>query len=351
MAEIRPLAPADLPAVQSLLLANLAGWPHDEKFLSSTLLDHPWADDEMTSRVAIDERGEVIGFVGAQVKRMVVNDRPIRGVCCSHLVLDRDHRLGAAGALLLRHLLSGGQDLTWTESATDLVVRMWRAFGGHVDHARACDWMLVLRPVRWSGRALGAIARRQELNRHVFPVGSIPFQALGPRFARRAFPVLPEGILGEDATSAEIVECLPSVARTVRLRVAYDEAHLSALFEQIESNVGALVRRIVRRRGHPIGWYAYQPAAGGASRVLNISADPREAGIVLGELVAHARAQGVSVIAGRVEPHLHEALSYRLPSLGFARQPVLHAKDPELRAMLASKASLLTRLDSEWFVP
>jgi hypothetical protein len=42
-------------------------------------------------------------------------------------------------------------------------------------------------------------------------------------------------------------------------------------------------------------------------------------------------------------------LRRRLAILGFARQPVIHSRDPELLATLGTAGSLLTRLDSEWF--
>jgi hypothetical protein len=36
--------------------------------------------------------------------------------------------------------------------------------------------------------------------------------------------------------------------------------------------------------------------------------------------------------------------------IGFARQPVIHVRDPEVHALLSTDASLLTHLDGEWYV-
>ena len=135
----------------------------------------------------------------------------------------------------------------------------------------------------------------------------------------------------------------------MRLVVDYDEEHLDHLFSQVESFWGPAVRRLVRRGERPIGWYAYVPRPGGTSRVLHLAAIEREVDTVLAELVAHAKAQGSAVLTGRGEPHLMEPLSRRFAVFGLARRPILHTNNPELAAVLATDASLLTRLDGEVF--
>jgi hypothetical protein len=351
MAEIRPFDREDLPGVATLVRTILPQWMADDEipgFLVQTLIDDPWSDEGLPPLVATGDGGEILGFVGSQVRRFRFGDRDLRGVCPSHLVVVQDGRAGAAGALLLRRLLSAGQDFTFSDTASDEVVRIWRTFGGHLDAARSCDWMIVLRPVRWLGGVTGAVVRRRSLGRERVPVGALPFQAAGRRIVRRAFPDLDAEVSGEDAASAAIVEHLPELTGGVKLRPAYDEPFLDHLFAQIESQLGRPVRRLVRRGERPIGWYAYT-VEGGVARVLQISAAEREVDSVLGELLLHAREQRTAVVSGRLEPHLLTPLRRRLAVLGFARQPVIHTRDPELLAALGSDDSLLSRLDSEWF--
>src|ERR1700752_1632617 len=198
MTEIRPFEGADLGAVSALLKRHLPGWTHSEGFLARTLVDSAWADPDLPSLVAVDDHGDIVGFIGAQVRRLQFDDRELRGVCCGHLTVAADRGAGHAGALLLRRLLSGTQDLTWTDSPTDAGVRMWHAFGGHLDHPRACDWMLVLRPLRWTGEVVAAVARRSAV-REAMPVAALPVQASGSRFLARALPRSPAGVAGEEA--------------------------------------------------------------------------------------------------------------------------------------------------------
>jgi hypothetical protein len=349
MTDIRPLEKADLPTVAELLRAHLAEWRLSESVLAGIMLDYPWADPEIPSLVAVDEGGKVIGFVGSHVRRMRFDGEPIRAVVATHVVVAPDSRAGATGAHLLGQVMRGPQELSFSDSATDAVMAIWRTFGGYVDYARVCDWMLVLRPVRWVGGMVGALARRRSVRRGQVPVGGMPVQAAGRRLASRAHPQTPPDVVGEDATAAAIVEQLPKITGRLRLIVDYDAEHLDHLFEQVEAFWGPCTRRLVRRGERPIGWYAYVPKAGGVSRVLHFAAFQRETDSVLGELVDHARAQGSAVLTGRGEPHMMEPLNRRFAVFGLARRPILHTHDPELAAVLARDASLLTRLDGEVF--
>jgi hypothetical protein len=81
--------------------------------------------------------------------------------------------------------------------------------------------------------------------------------------------------------------------------------------------------------------------------VLHLAAPERAVDGVLADLIDHASAAGSAVLTGRAEPHLEEPLRKRLAALGFAWQPVIRARDPELAAALSTGASLLTRRDGE----
>jgi hypothetical protein len=326
--------------------AHLAGWNDDEEFLAATALEHPWADPDTPSLVATED-GRVVGWIAAAARRLRFGDREIRGVCCSHLVVDPASRSSAAGALLLSRLLSGPQELTWSDSANDPVLRMWRVYGGHIDHSRACDWMLVLRPLRWLGGIAAALPRRGAASRELVPVAAFPFQALGAR--RGADSNGGADVAGEDVGPAEIAENWSALTAKRRISLDYDKAFLDQLFMLIAGRNGPLTVRLVRRGGTPIGLYVCIPGRGGGLRVLHLSGREREIPAVMDELVEHARAQGVRFLFGRLEPHLDAPVRERLAAIGLARRPIVHSRDPELLAALQTDAALLTRLDSEWF--
>jgi hypothetical protein len=245
-----------------------------------------------------------------------------------------------------------GQDITFSDTANPDVARMWHTFGGHVDHARSCDWMVVLRPLRWGRHLATDAVMRRDLGRGQVPVGALPFQALRQNGGRWAFPPPQKGVTGTDVDSAVIVERLGELTRGRKLWVDYDKEFLDHLFGLIGSRFGEVRLRLVTRGDRAIGWYAYVPNRSRVSRILHLLVGDRDedADAVLADLVAHNREQGAAVLAGRHEPHLTRVLQPRFPVLGFSQRPVIHSHDSKLLAMLGTSGSVLTRLDGEWFV-
>jgi hypothetical protein len=82
--------------------------------------------------------------------------------------------------------------------------------------------------------------------------------------------------------------------------------------------------------------------------VIHVAADQRRIDAVFGELLADARERGCVAMSGRLDPHLEDPLRTRAAAVGFARRTLLHSRDPEVAAVLASSSSLLTQLDGEW---
>jgi hypothetical protein len=346
MHSIRHLEARDLPGVVALMRAHLPPPVHDEAFLASSLLEPPEADPETPSLVAVDEQGAIVGFLAGPARRLSLDGRPLRAVCCSHLVVAESARTSATGVQLMRRLLAGPQDLSFTDSANDAAARLWRALGGHLDHSRSLDWMLVLRPGRLLGSIAAAALRRGPLRRSL-PVDAVPAQVVGRRLLPRAFPALDPSVEGAPASAAEIVEALPAASGRIRLRGDHSVEYLERAFYYLRER-HELVTRIVRQAGRPIGWYAYVTRPGAAGRAIHVSADQRRIDAVFGELLGDARERGCAAMSGRLEPHLERSLRDRAAAAGFARRTVFHARDPEVAAILASSSSLLTQLDGEW---
>jgi hypothetical protein len=341
---IRPLDRADLPRVRELVHAHMDAFTRPQSFMEATLLDDPWARDPARALVGVDG-DEIVGFIGAQERRMSFDGSPITGVNVSQFVVAPEHRTGGVAIRLLRELFGGGQDLTWAEGAPEAVTRMWRLLGGDVDHARNCDWMVVLRPGRWL-RRVASVALVRGLPRDLLPVAAVPGHTLSPKAGRRLQRPSLNGVNAHDAPGGEIADALPALTKGVRVRVAYDEAHLDHMLRHWGTTAGDIVSRLVARGDRPIGWYVYAPLRGQAGRLVYLSAVEREAGTVLAEMFAHARGSGGIALGGRLEPHLAEPLRAWRPVLGFGSRPVFHTKDAELRAALASTASVLSELDS-----
>lgn len=353
----RPLESADLDEVAVLLKARLPGGPwREDTFLRRSLVDSPEADPELPSLVAIGADGRIVGFIAAQARNYMLRDRPVRGVLCSHLVVASE-QAGTAAALLLRGLLSGPQDFTFTDTAIDPVARAWQRLGGIPDPGRSTDWMLSLGPGRFALRpfhsaraAARAKAAGEEAWRRIVPIAALPLQAAGPAVVSSAYPEPEQDVDDRVASAAEIAAGAAAFSRGTALRPDHGEAALAHAFDLIERTTGnPLVRRMVFRAGTPVGWYAYEQRPDRTARALLLDAPERESDAVLANLVATAQAAGNAILFGRTEPHLIEPLGRRLPALGFARRPLLHSRDADVALLLTTPASRLSLLDGEWW--
>src|SRR3954462_12807020 len=126
-ARIRPLARDDVPDVAALLRAHMPAPPARDlvRFLEATVFEDPWADPELPSLVA-EHGGALAGLIARQPRRLELDGEPLYAACCSHLTVAPEHRTGALAARLARMALDGPQRLTYSDAASDLVVRLWR---------------------------------------------------------------------------------------------------------------------------------------------------------------------------------------------------------------------------------
>jgi hypothetical protein len=355
MSDVRPLDSADIPAVADLFRVamgpeNQLSRPWLADFLRETLFHTPWLDPEVPSLVATGEDGSIRGFIASNVRHVMVDGKRLRAACCAHLVVDENARSRALGPQLLGRYMGGPQDLTFTDTATEVVARMWRSFGGRADGQRSTGWMLVLRPGPWAV----AVARARVQGRRapgLATVPALPFHIGGSRLTGHVAPEAGPPVETQPLSAAALVEHKAAVLKGVRVHVDYDEPYVTWLFARLDAlyATSVVVRRLVRIGGKPVGWFVYVHDPGGPGRVLQIASRERDNDFVVEALVSDARERGVTVLAGRLEPGIAEPLRRRWAVLGFDARTLVHAPDQAVLEAVTTGPSLLTRLDGEWW--
>ena len=355
MSDVRPLDSADIPAVADLFRVamgpeNPLSRPWLADFLRETLLQSPWIDPEIPSLVATGDDGRIAGFIASNVRPVMVDGTRLRGACCAHLVVDESSRSRALGPQLLGRYMGGPQDITFTDTATEVVARMWRTFGGRPDTGRSVGWMLVLRPGSWAV----AVGRARVQGRRapgLVTVPALPFHIGGARLTGHTEPETGPPVETQALTAAVLVEHKGSILKGHRLQLDYDEAYVSWLFGRLDALYASsvVVRKLVRRGGKPVGWFVYIHDADGPGRVLQIASRERDTDAVVETLIGDARERGVTVLSGRLEPNFVEPLRRRWAVLGFDARTLVHARDPAVLEAHAGGPSLLARLDGEWW--
>ena len=366
MGAIRTFERADVPAVcrlyERVFRSGTAEPPPQLLgYFERTSFDCPWADSAIPALVYEGPDGEVIGFIGSQVRRLRMDGRAIRLACSGPLVAAPEARKRGVGALLLRRYLAGPQDITITDGATDEVLRIESGLGGQALTHASISWLKVFRPGtataswashgdRWPGlgRALRFVAPALDA-----AARTLDARAPG-RFRNRAQLVPPR----PDAEAAPLtvdalLEQLGKAARTLRVHPDYDAAYLHWLFAELEAVDfrGTPVRHLVHdRNGRVVGWYVYFLAPGGVAQVMQVAAPNGHADLVLDHLFWHAASEGAAAVQGRFEPALLGALRNHWCLLSRSQLALVHTDDQVLLGLLGSPKSLLTRLEGEWWM-
>jgi hypothetical protein len=358
MAAIRPLERTDLPEVASLYehvarSGSRTAPPGLAPYFEKTFFDYPGTDPEIPSLVYVDD-GRIAGFLGSSVRRLIFEGRPLRLGISGQLVTEPEVRNRAAGAFLMKEYMNGPQDLTLTDTASDVVRRIWERLGGEASQLACIGWVRIFRPFRFASDFL---ARRREgagLARAARPV-STALDAAGAAVAGGVLRAPPPDVAAEDLTPDALVEHLPAVASSFRLRPDYGADGVAGWLLGALRSVrtrGELVARLVRGRDGVVrGWYVYYLLGGGIAQVIQVAGDEREVGDILDHLFHDARERGASGIQGRVEAHLRAPLGERralFHASGYLA--LLHSRDADTLHAIQSGHALLTRLEGEWWM-
>ena len=114
---------------------------------------------------------------------------------------------------------------------------------------------------------------------------------------------------------------------------------------------GAVLRqRLVRDANQrPAGWFLYFVAADGKADVLHLAARKNTSAAVFDCLLADAWSAGVTMLSGRLEPGMIQAMTAR--HCVFRRADywtLVQTREPEILATIAAGQAFLSRLEGEW---
>ena len=237
---IRPFAKDDIPPVADLyqrvylpaysgargvLLASL------ERYFEELFFAGPWQDESISPLVCTDAQGRLAGFVGVIPRRMIFKARPILLANSFHFMADPNSQV-LAGVQLLKALLSGPQDLTFTDHGGDLGRRVWEGMGGSTALLQSLNWVRVLRPASYIGNlacAHGAVlAACAKLAKPVCQVADQLLSRLLPHWLREPDTGLHEVELNEKT----LLDCLAQFSASYDLRPAYTTETLRWFLQQ-----------------------------------------------------------------------------------------------------------------------
>lgn len=310
-------------------------------------VEDPNGDDDITSLVAEDTEGTMLGFLGTSVMPVIVDgeERKMAGIFPSVVAPEAS---STVASLLLRKFLAGPQALTFSDGGHAKFERIWQALGGGVGPIQSLRWVKLFRPGQLG---LDMLVRRRGSIRIAKPVLQ-PLAAGADWLGRRVIPTRftadtridansenlvttsREEYRSEELTPTLLAEFAPLFHVKARLQPRYTEAHTSWQFGEMRkiTEQGTLQTRLVRTRDNsPVGWFVYYLRPGGLSNVYAIEGLDRHLPGVVDQLFLEADAGGAGALIGRLEPSLRRSMRERgaLVHNGGSLQ-LIHSRDKSL---------------------
>jgi len=360
MTAIRPLEKADIPAVAGLFqrIFRNAGRPPPASltaYLERLYLDLPGRDPEINPLVHLRDDGSISGFVGVTPLLMVLDDKPLRAAICGSLMVEDRESDPMAGARLLKAYLAGPQDISFSETASEVSANMWMRLRGIQLPSYSLDWIRVIQPLSFArelisgkigaARLLSGLAAGLDnrLSKRMAP-DALRWSGI-PRGWRRA-GALSVAEIGRD----EFAALVPVFTAQFSLRPNWAPGQLDAILrdaERKEEYGPAAFCRVDAKTGKAIGAFFYHAAPGRIGRVLQVLALPGQAGAVIDAMFAHAADKGLAGLRGRTQPALFEAMLGRRVAFTHLASTVVYTRDPQVLTALQEGKAFLNGIAGE----
>lgn len=356
MEHIRPFHPDDLQPVSALFQkvfrhTNAPPPSALTAYFDDLYLNNPWRDAAINSLV-YERDGVVSGFLGAIPFPMTLNGKPIRAAIGGNYMIDPEHPNPLAGIKILKTLLSGPQDVTYSDTATATAQKIWAGLGSASIPIYSMQWLRILRPMQF-----GAVMSTRNTPLRSIALISRPITAVFDRIAssipKSPFYVKSSSLNEEMLTGKKLFESILQFSKHDALAPQYTEESLAWLFKRAgeKKEYGPLKSvALLDKQNQLQGYYLYYPNSGGLGQVLQFCASPKTVDAVLGHLFHDALKEGSLALAGRAEPKYIPAFSslqciftHRNSSL------VVNTKNTEIVNALHRGDAFFTRLEGEWW--
>ena len=343
MSEIRELQASDIPALSKIFLRVFRA-PKAQvtetlsRYLQHFYLEAPGQDMGLSSLVHIGDSGEMNGFIGVTGLPMVFEGRRLRAAICGSLMVEGRETDPMAGARLLKAFLAGPQDLSLSETASEVSESMWRKLRGKALPQHSLDWLRIIRPAGFfvelgrgrlgAARLLHPFARQADnvLRRRMRP-GDLRWSGVpAARNGQGNFKAV-------EVDAAAFAELFTRLVASFRLRPDFTPEQLAYVLREIalpRVEGSAVFCRVETRTGALAGGFVYHGDAGRVARVLQILAVPGQEQQVVDCLIEHAADRGAVAVRGRTQPALLDAMLGKRIAFTHLASTVIHTKDPAL---------------------
>ncbi len=352
MNQLRSLEPSDIPQIVALrrLVFSQSAQQSDAtlaRYYHTLFFENPWRDERYPSLVQEGSAGDILGFVGAIPRPMLLGAERLTAVTSTELMVAPKVR-GLVGPKLLRRLFDGAQHLTYSDRSNEQARALYEGLGGSAALWYSLYWSASLDGSRLSfdtARAgasrKGSVRALRRAGRMLERLSSAPITRKG--LATRDEPLAPETVIGLTRRLGGKNTLVPE----------YETHTFAWLMQRLGETLKSarVVTAQVIHEGEPIGWFIYGIRPAGEVDVVQLAALPGREGLTFDHLIYHALAGGGAVLRGRLDRRFAPLISERgLPlTLG---QPwtVVRSGRPDVAAQFLNGNAFFSRLDAEWWI-
>jgi len=356
MTTIRSFKPNDTDAVADLFWQT---FKHKQPPAPRSLKDYmrtlyftnPSYDEHMSSLVYEDQQGRIQGFIGGIPVHFRCKDRKITALVAGNHMVNPNLNDPYAGTLLLRKFFAGPQDLTYTDTANNISVRMWKLFGAKTLASSSIRWIHILRPIPFSAFVMKRHALGKVCSSLLYPLSR-----LTDCFYSKIKFRPPKNILTHiDQCKIDTSTILKSLKDFMRDRIVFPDDNeeslnwrLSLASQKIE--FGDLQKCGVLERGKLLGWYLYYVRKGGIAHVLQFVARAKKANQVLNHLFIEAYHQKALAVMGHADlKHITEYSKHNCHLFLRNALAMVHTRDPEILSAFLEDEAFISRLEGDWW--
>jgi GT2 family glycosyltransferase len=354
---IRPLEPADIPAVAALhhqiIRKGIGPAPAGlEAAFRRLFIEAPVCARDLPSLV-LEADGEIAGFQGVQVREFEFDGARRRLASLGPVFVAPELRVRGAGAQLLKAAMAGGQDLTMSDGAADASRQLWEMLGGRMAPAQTLEWQVFLHPARQAASVLASQGGvRRALARALYPLAVVVDRTIDSRWnkALRNPPAAPAARV--PLSVARFRELDAAVDPGYRLRMVYPPEVAEWIFDELQaySCRGELVAREVRDDRGAIGWFIAQAWPDRIFRLLQVQAQPRNLSRVFAAAMAEASERRLYAVSGRIDGRILPVLMPYRVKLFFGTRVLVDARDQAILDAVLSLDNSISRIDGEWLM-
>ena len=320
-------------------------------YFADIYLNNPWRDDEINSLV-YERDGIILGFLGAIPFPMKINGKLIRAAIGGNYMIDPEYPNPLAGIKILKTLLSGPQDVTYSDTATATARNIWNGLGSSSIQLYSMQWLKIFRPLQFGlvmslrNSSLSSLISLVRPFTHVvdYSLSAIP---------RSPFHLKKINLEAEELTLDTFIDAIKQFSARDSLKPAYTKDSLAWLLTRSEEKkeYGPLKKIVLLNSFREIqGWYLYYPNVGQLGHVLQLGAKRQTVDAVLSHLFADAHHEGSTALAGRIEPKfIQEFSSHQCIFTHRNSSLVVYSKNEDIVNALYRGDAFFSRLEGEWW--